>query len=128
MDELSRNLLRILQRDDQELLSSIMKPKIKADKEGNVTVPVAKLQEIHDLLLSSQDLTASLNTLVKELIIKLTQKNLLSVSDIVPIHRLSLELNLSMITGVTNFHLCVPLEPSSTLSAKTLFPYGPNDV
>ena len=111
MDELTclRRMITEMLKDDA-LLVEDSKPRIKGDKQGNVTVPAAKLQEVHELLLASQETTAVLNGLVKELIIQLTLKNELNISDIIPIHKLSSELNLSIVSGVSKFQLCVPLE------------------
>ncbi len=109
MDELvslRRTLMNILKEEYEERTES---SKIKGDQNGNVTVSAKNLEETHELLIYSQDATASLNILVKELILKLTQKKLLNVEDIVPIHKLSSDLNISIVTGLTNFELSVPL-------------------
>jgi hypothetical protein len=109
MDELvslRRTLMNILKEEYEERTES---SKIKGDQNGNVTVSAKNLEETHELLIYSQDATASLNILVKELILKLSQKKLLNVEDIVPIHKLSSDLNISRVKGLTSFELSVPL-------------------
>ena len=61
-------LVALLKKEDDAMLKAILRPTIKADEKGNVTVPAEKLQEIMDMLEYSQQRTSDISRLTRRII------------------------------------------------------------
>ena len=102
-------LVALLKKEDDAMLKAILRPTIKADEKGNVTVPAAKLQEIMDMLEYSQQRTSDISRLTRRIIRDISNHVTPSKFDQSRLQQLTADNHLETLSALTKMRLFLPL-------------------